>query len=372
MGEDAGLLVPTRYVFERAGYFDLIREEKITPAFLDESRKKVLVPISGMVHSSLLLPEEWVRADFKLSVPKLKGHSQTTITNSLKLTIGLVDRRERLVGHHYLLDEKIADVACACLPNVVITDAVVAGQGSTGFPQPYPLGILIIGKNPLAVDSVAAAILGYNPKSIGHLQAAYARGLGPIDLAEIALSGDVSLTDAQARARDFEKAPALTDRLNPLIRLFLGSIAGSEDNCIGGCVGLAIEAIHFINAYRVYKNGDILSKIVQRIVNPRSFKPRKIAVVVGDYRKPIPDHTGPLLLLGDCALVSPSYRHRIIKRIKGCPVFMGRSVFHFAQATGLTNPFLDVREGYPFLKNLITRTIKRGCASLEKYLKPQR
>ncbi len=355
LGEDCGLMVPTRYAFERAGYFKLIKEEKIGYALLDEDKKKVRVPTTGTVHTSLLLPREWIDADFKIFLPKLKGHSQTTITNALKLAIGLVDRSERLVGHDYRLDEKIGDLAVACPPDLVITDAIVAGQLGAGLPKPYPLGLLIIGENPLAVDSVAAFVLGHDPQTIGHLRAVYERRVGPIDLSQITITGDVSVAEAQARAQNFEREPDDANYLNPRIRFFVGSIPKTTDNCIGGCLGFAREALLFINAY---KNDSRLSKIVQRLVNRRSSKPRTIALVVGDYRNPIPDDAGPILLLGDCAQVDGRYRRRIIKRIKGCPVFMGRSVYHVAQTTGITNPYLDVKEGYPFLKNLLVRKLK--------------
>jgi uncharacterized protein (DUF362 family) len=419
LGEDCGLMVPTRYAFERAGYFKLIKKEKIGYTLLDEDRNKVRVPVTGTVHSSLLLPREWLSADCKIYVPKLKGHSQTTITNALKLPIGMVDRSERLLGHHYLLDEKIGDVALACQPDLVITDAVLVGQLGAGLPKPYPLGLLIIGQNPLSVDSVAASILGHNPKTIGHFQVAFKRGLGSIDLNEIEITGDVTLAEAQARAKDFEKEPDDANQLNPRIRFFIGRIArsvsenlngegtvgdtsqlntllrcpvekigvslphlknkmgensnlnflhpvfrhtptatapGVASNCTGGCLGFAREAILFINAY---KNEHPLSKLVQRLVNPRSFKPRTIALVIGDYKNSIPDEAGPILLVGDCARVDSQYRRRILKRLAGCPVFMGRSVFHFAQSAGLTNPYLDVKEGFPFLKNLVRKGLKK-------------
>ena len=419
LGEDCGLMVPTRYAFERAGYFNLIKKEKIGYTLLDEDRNKVRVPVAGQVHSSLLLPREWLSADCKIYVPKLKSHSQTTITNALKLSIGLVDRSERLLGHHYLLDEKIADLAVACPPDLVITDAVLVGQLGAGLPKPYPLGLLIIGKNSLSVDSVAASILGHNPETIGHFQAAFKRGLGTIDLNEIEITGDVTLAEAQARAKDFEQEPDDANQLNPRIRFFIGGLArsvsenlngegtvgdksrnniflrcsvgkvggtlallknkmgensnlnflhpvyrhtpkatapGVASDCTGGCLGFAREAILFINAYN---NEHPLSKFVQRLVNPRSFKPRTIALVIGDYKNSIPDQAGPILLVGDCARVDSRYRHRIIKRLAGCPVFMGRSVFHFAQSAGLTNPYVDVKEGYPFLKNWVRKGLKK-------------
>src|SRR6185295_10457402 len=45
-----------------------------------------------------------------------------------------------------------------------IVDAVIAGQGDGPLsPSPLPLGLLVAGENPAAVDWVGAILLGYDP-----------------------------------------------------------------------------------------------------------------------------------------------------------------------------------------------------------------
>jgi uncharacterized protein (DUF362 family) len=61
-------------------------------------------------------------------------------------------------------------------------------------------GVLVAGKNPVATDAVAAAIMGFDPtaayltppflRSDNHLSLAHDKGLGPIRLDEIEVVGD--------------------------------------------------------------------------------------------------------------------------------------------------------------------------------------
>jgi uncharacterized protein (DUF362 family) len=49
-------------------------------------------------------------ADFKVWMPKLKYHICCTVTNALKLNIGILTHKERMLYHDDRLDEKIVDL----------------------------------------------------------------------------------------------------------------------------------------------------------------------------------------------------------------------------------------------------------------------
>ncbi|WP_165221072.1 DUF362 domain-containing protein [Aquisphaera insulae] len=51
-------------------------------------------------------------------------------------------------------------------------------------------GTFVAGSDPVAVDAVAAAALGFDPMEIGHLRMAHAMGLGTADLTRIVIEGD--------------------------------------------------------------------------------------------------------------------------------------------------------------------------------------
>jgi len=104
----------------------------------------------------------------------------------------------------------IADLARARPIHLAILDGIVVVHGGEGPWNRSPLGIaapglLLAGRNAVATDSAAAAIMGYNPEGdhyrfpwpngCNHLALAAARGVGTNKLDEIEVSG-LSLAEA--------------------------------------------------------------------------------------------------------------------------------------------------------------------------------
>ena len=56
--------------------------------------------------------------------------------------------------------------------------------------KPLRLGTVIAGTDPVAVDAVAAAIMGFDPLDVAYLRRAQAAGLGVADLAAITIVGE--------------------------------------------------------------------------------------------------------------------------------------------------------------------------------------
>jgi len=76
-------------------------------------------------------------------------------------------------------------------PHVGVVDGFI-GMHREGprHGTPIKLGVVIAGTDPVAVDAVAAAVMGFDPRSIGYLAYAEAVGLGTADLGEIEVLGD--------------------------------------------------------------------------------------------------------------------------------------------------------------------------------------
>lgn len=90
-------------------------------------------------------------------------------------------------------DGTLADQPQRKLVNLV--DAVVAGQGNGPLaPEPFPLGLLILGQNPAAVDWVGALLLGYEPMRIPLARNAFSVGqweLARFHSADVEIDGDL-------------------------------------------------------------------------------------------------------------------------------------------------------------------------------------
>jgi len=72
-------------------------------------------------------------------------------------------------------------------------DGIVALEGDGPNLPPgksKPLGLLIAGKDGVAVDAVCAKIMGFDPLDVKHLRLAKQRGLGVMDMEEITIKGE--------------------------------------------------------------------------------------------------------------------------------------------------------------------------------------
>ena len=86
------------------------------------------------------------------------------------------------------LAKRLADLAKVIKPDLNIVEGVV-GRDGTGFNRGrnYPLGMVIAGINPVAVDSVTSFIMGFDPSELIYLRVAQAAGLGQNDLTRLHL-----------------------------------------------------------------------------------------------------------------------------------------------------------------------------------------
>jgi uncharacterized protein (DUF362 family) len=130
----------------------------------------------------LWLPEPVVTADVIISMPKLKTHHWAGVTLSLKNLFGCVPGRvygwPKNVLHWAGLNEAIIDVAAAVRPHYAIVDGIVGMEGNGPIQgTAKAAGVLVFGDDPVATDTVAARVMGFNHERIGYLAEA-ARFLG--------------------------------------------------------------------------------------------------------------------------------------------------------------------------------------------------
>jgi hypothetical protein len=71
-----------------------------------------------------------------------------------------------------------------------VTDGTVCGNGPGPRTMvPEVKGFLLASRDPVAIDAVASAMMGFDPMSVGHLRLAHERGLGIARVAEIEVVG---------------------------------------------------------------------------------------------------------------------------------------------------------------------------------------
>jgi hypothetical protein len=82
-------------------------------------------------------------------------------------------------------------LASAILPKISVVDGFLGMHGEgPRLGKRLRLGTVIAGTDPVAVDAVAAAIMGFDPLDVAYLRRAQAAGLGVADLAAITIVGE--------------------------------------------------------------------------------------------------------------------------------------------------------------------------------------
>jgi uncharacterized protein (DUF362 family) len=230
VGEDC-LAGPGQAAFLGMGVLPYLRGVA-EPVFLDaEPRMLVSVP-GAQVESEFRMPRRMMEADLLISLPKIKVNMYATVTLSVKNHIGLLLAEDRLTQHHYDIHKKIADLYQTRLPDMVIADAIVAGEGQGPMHAgSVPLGLILASSNGLAADLVACELMGYRHDEVAHLSYLSRLGLGPASLAEVEIDGADLLA---ARARRFVRPSTDLGELSHAVRC----IIGSELACAAGCVGM--------------------------------------------------------------------------------------------------------------------------------------
>jgi len=142
--------------------------------------KRIKVPLPSSCYlKQLYMPKTLLDADYILSLAKLKTHGLTKITCSHKNHFGSIPYRGKIKWHP-VLSKVIADANVAVKTNFSLVDGVIAMEGVDGPTMGVPkmMDLLIAGRDPVAVDSVCAKVMGFDPDSIGHIVEAEKRGVG--------------------------------------------------------------------------------------------------------------------------------------------------------------------------------------------------
>jgi uncharacterized protein (DUF362 family) len=124
--------------------------------------------------AELYLPKTVLRADFVVSMPKLKTHHWAGVTLSLKNMFGIVPGScygwPKNTLHWAGLTRSILDISGTVRPDFAIVDGIVGMEGNGPIQgDPKASGILVAGDDAVAVDATCARIMELIPERIDYL-----------------------------------------------------------------------------------------------------------------------------------------------------------------------------------------------------------
>jgi len=188
----------------------------------------------GLVLEEIDVPEILLHTQL-LTIPVMKTHGRTVITGAIKNQWGCLSELRH--QHHLVVNEALADVNSVLKPKFAVMDGTIGLEGNgpkSGIPR-IADRVLASG-DIVALDTVAATIMGFDPQIIPHLQLCAKVGLGRSDLSSIRVRGEEmsNLNFKRARNNPVAWVEILLRRSflrtlvfeSPLFRLFvLGALA---------------------------------------------------------------------------------------------------------------------------------------------------
>ncbi len=194
------------YLVAASGLGDVLRHYQVP--FVDLNHDEpVKTPNLGRLTGLeyLYLSRTVATADVLISLPKLKTHHWAGATLSLKNLFGTLPGicygwpKNEL--HWRGIDNSIVDIALTRTPDLAIVDGIVGMEGDGPLNgTAKPLGALIMGCDPLAVDATCCRLMQLDPQRMASLGLGYRKKLGLLLPAEIKQIGE----PIEALARPFE------------------------------------------------------------------------------------------------------------------------------------------------------------------------
>ena len=146
-------------------------------------------------------------ADVYIDMPRMKTHYHAGMTGAVKnlgigtgpLPLWTITGGSAKAGLHHDIRSEIVDHIACRVPDLTVMDALqgMEGQGPASGTL-VTMNLVLASKDPVAVDAVAATIMGIPPYLITHLVFAANENIGVIDLNNITTAGNITLAAASA------------------------------------------------------------------------------------------------------------------------------------------------------------------------------
>jgi uncharacterized protein (DUF362 family) len=167
--------------------------------------KSPLLKLNEIFPEGIQIPRLYIGKNI-LHLPTVKTHGHSTTTGAVKNAFGGLLKEVRHYAHKYI-HEVMVDLLYMqreLHPGVFsVMDGTVCGNGAgPRTMKPVAANIILAGGDSVAIDAVAARIMGFDPMKIPYIRMAHERGLGKGELREIEIVGDdVSALDLGFKTR---------------------------------------------------------------------------------------------------------------------------------------------------------------------------
>jgi len=152
-----------------------------------------MLALNHIYPKGIRIPDYFVGKNI-VHLPTVKCHMYTTTTGAMKNAFGGLLSKHRHYTHTWI-HETLVDLLAIqqeIHPGIFATmDGTTAGDGpGPRTMQPVIKSVILASTDQVAIDAVAAKLMGFQPLDIAYIRLAHERGLGVGDVTEIDLIGD--------------------------------------------------------------------------------------------------------------------------------------------------------------------------------------
>jgi uncharacterized protein (DUF362 family) len=185
VGDGSGMGYSATKAFEYCGYTKMASRYGLRLVDLEKDEFMEKPVGTEGPFKSLKIARTVLECDFLMNVPLMKAHNETLITCSLKNLKGTLPRAMKTAFHGVNLHKAIAQLNSVLIPDLIVVDGLQGDLHSESGHDPVVMDRIMLGTDPVEVDSVVADTLGYTPRNIRHIAYSVDAGLGSCDLKRI-------------------------------------------------------------------------------------------------------------------------------------------------------------------------------------------
>jgi uncharacterized protein (DUF362 family) len=192
-GEDLNGYVPIFQAYAIPVRYNFKPEDMSWSVYQPKARMRVL---DRIFPEGILIPDDFVGTNI-VHLPTVKCHIYTTTTGAMKNAFGGLLNTKRHYTHSWI-HETLVDLL-AIQKEIhsglfAIMDGTTAGDGpGPRTMRPIIKDVMLASADQVAIDAVAASMMGFDPMSIDYIRFAHEDGLGTGKREEIEVVGDTAL-----------------------------------------------------------------------------------------------------------------------------------------------------------------------------------
>jgi uncharacterized protein (DUF362 family) len=189
-GEDLNGYVPIFHGHKVPALYNF-RKEDMT--WVPYRPKAAMLALDHIYTEGIQIPDYFIGKNI-VHLPTVKTHMYTTTTGAMKNAFGGLLSKYRHYTHTWI-HETLVDLLAIqreIHPGLfAVMDGTTAGNGpGPRLMEPVVKNVILASADQVAIDAVAAKLMGFDPLAIKYIRLAHERGLGVGNVREIELVGD--------------------------------------------------------------------------------------------------------------------------------------------------------------------------------------